>query len=50
MTQLGLAYESGLSVEAIGKVERGEASPTLQTLARIAAGLSVPIAHLLGLK
>ena len=26
------APESGLSVEAIGKVERGEASPTLQTL------------------
>ena len=47
MTQMDLARESGMGMEIIGKIERVDVSPTLQTLAQIADGLGVPIARLL---
>jgi len=47
LTQLGLAYESRLSLEHIGKVERGNVSPSVRVLCQIADGLSVPVARLL---
>ena len=45
MTQMDLARESGMGMEIIGKIERADVSPTLQTLAQIADGLGVPIAR-----
>jgi len=47
MTQMDLGRESGMGIEIIGKIERADVSPTLQTLAQIADGLGVPIARLL---
>ena len=47
MTQLDLAYESCMGIDIVGKIERADVSPTLQTLAQIADGLGVPIARLL---
>jgi uncharacterized cupin superfamily protein len=38
-----LADRSGLSVNAIGRVERGESSPTVSSLHRCARALDVPI-------
>ena len=49
-TQRRLAYEAGLSVEHIGKVERGSTSPTVATLAKIATGFGVPVMRLLDLR
>ena len=49
MTQLHLSYEAGLSVDHVGKVERGSTSPTVAALARIARGLGVPVVRLLDL-
>ena len=46
MTQLELGNASLLMVDHIGKLERGEICPKLRTVARIAAGLGVPVAHL----
>ena len=48
-TQRHLAFEAGLSVDCVGKIERGSTSPTVATLARIAGGLGVPVARLLDL-
>ena len=41
-----LADRSGLSLNAISRVERGESSPTVSTLQRLATALSVPISEL----
>jgi transcriptional regulator with XRE-family HTH domain len=41
-----LAERSGLSVNAIGRVERGESSPTVSSLHRCARALGVPITAL----
>ncbi|MFP3854714.1 MAG: helix-turn-helix domain-containing protein [Anaerolineales bacterium] len=38
-----LAEECGLSVNAISRIERGESSPTVSSLHRLALGLNVPI-------
>ena len=38
-----LAEECGLSVNAISRIERGESSPTVSSLHRLAVGLRVPI-------
>lgn len=38
-----LAEECGLSVNAISRIERGESSPTVSSLHRLALGLRVPI-------
>ena len=47
MTQLRLAYEARLSVEIVGRVERGCGSPTIRTVGRLAEGLGVPVTCLL---
>ena len=49
MTQRRLAYEAGLSVDQVGKIERRSSSPTVTTLAQIAVGLGVPVVRLLEL-
>jgi transcriptional regulator with XRE-family HTH domain len=43
LSQRALAQESGLSANAISRIERGESSPTVTSLHRIAAALDVPI-------
>ncbi|HIM57374.1 MAG TPA: XRE family transcriptional regulator [Candidatus Latescibacteria bacterium] len=43
ITQHDLAQEAGLSVDHIGKIERGTTSPTVEALARIAGGLGVSV-------
>src|ERR1700759_463789 len=44
-----LAERSGVSAPMLSQVERGEASPTLQPAARIAAGLELRLSQLLRL-
>jgi XRE family transcriptional regulator, regulator of sulfur utilization len=44
-----LAERSGVSAPMLSQVERGETSPTLQTAARIAAGLELTLSQLLRL-
>jgi len=44
-----LALRSGVSAPMLSQVERGETSPTLQTAARIAAGLQLKLSQLLRL-
>src|SRR6201984_3325431 len=44
-----LAERSGVSAPMLSQVERGETSPTLQTAARIAAGLEPRLSQLLRL-
>ncbi len=39
----GLAERSGLSLNAISRIERGESSPTVSSLQRLSTALSVPI-------
>lgn len=43
LSQRALAQISGLSANAISRIERGESSPTVTSLHRIAAALEVPI-------
>lgn len=47
ITQHDLAQAAGLSVDHIGKIERGTTSPTVEALARIAGGLGVSVKSLL---
>ena len=46
LTQRALARECDLSANAIGLIERGESSPSVSTLHRLALALDVPIADL----
>ena len=46
LTQRALARASDLSANAIGLIERGETSPSVSTLHRLALALEVPIAEL----
>lgn len=46
LTQEALAQRGGLSVEAVGRIERGAFSPTLETMEKIAGGLGVPFHEL----
>jgi transcriptional regulator with XRE-family HTH domain len=48
MTQLALGNAAYLTVDHIGKIERGGTCPKVMTLGQIAAGLHVPVAHLFG--
>jgi transcriptional regulator with XRE-family HTH domain len=43
LTQERLAERTGLSVEYISKVERGLASPSFRTIARLSNVLDVPV-------
>jgi transcriptional regulator with XRE-family HTH domain len=46
ITQEELADRSGIDRSYIGGVERGDRNPTLMVIAKIAAGLGVPISTL----
>lgn len=47
LSQEELAFESELHPAYIGKIERGEKCPTVDTLYRIANGLKIPLHKLL---
>jgi transcriptional regulator with XRE-family HTH domain len=46
-TRAELARRSGVSAELIGRIERGQANPRLDVLARLAHALGVTVAVLL---
>lgn len=48
LTQEQLAERVDVSMETIGKIERGVAAPTFATAERIAEALGVPVAVLFG--
>ncbi len=48
MTQEVLAEQVGLSIETIGKIERGVAAPSFAMVERIAAALGLPALALFG--
>ena len=45
-SQMMLASEAGLHLNAVGNLERGKRGPTLQTLFLLCRALDVPVAHL----
>ncbi len=49
-TQEGLAYESGLSLSQIARIETMKINPTVSTMFMIARTLNVPIAELFDFK
>lgn len=48
LTQEDLAGEAGIGMRHLGRIERGEISPTVDILAKVAAALGVHPATLLG--
>jgi transcriptional regulator with XRE-family HTH domain len=46
MTQDALAHAADINVNSLGRVERGETNPELQTLWKIATELKVSVAQL----
>lgn len=48
LTQEALAERVAVSIETIGKIERGAAAPTFATAERIAGALQVPVTALFG--
>lgn len=42
LTQEALAEKSEISIEMMGRLERGEASPSFETIERIASALDLP--------
>ncbi|MGW6603347.1 helix-turn-helix domain-containing protein [Streptomyces sp. NPDC055036] len=46
LSQLAVAERAGISLDNYGRIERGQASPTLDTLLGIADAIGVPLAHL----
>jgi transcriptional regulator with XRE-family HTH domain len=48
LKQHALADRAGLSINMVGRIERGEASPSFETIERIAQALDVPAAALFG--
>jgi transcriptional regulator with XRE-family HTH domain len=46
LSQLAVAERVGISLDNYGRIERGQASPTLDTLLGIADALGVPLAVL----
>lgn len=47
-TQTGLSRQVGLSLDMIGRLERGQAAPSLETIEKLSAVFGVPAAILLG--
>lgn len=43
LTQEGLAERSGLSVDAVRRIERGAFSPSLETVRKLASGLEISL-------
>lgn len=48
-SQEELGLRAGLSRAFFGKVERGDANPTFETIVKVAAGLEVPAADVVAL-
>lgn len=44
-TQSKLAEEANLSLDMVGRLERGQAAPSFESMARISTVLGVPPAH-----
>ena len=49
ISQEELGLRAGLSRGFFGKVERGDANPTFETIVKVAAGLEVPAADVVSL-
>src|SRR5581483_6860621 len=47
-TQAELAHRTDLSLDMIGRIERGNAAPSFRSLARLAHRLDVPVTALFG--
>lgn len=47
LTQEEVAYKVGIHVSTLGRIERGESNPPLQTINRIAQALRVKVRDLL---
>lgn len=47
LTQEDLAERAGMQTAAVSRIERGDASPNLRTIERIAAALSLRVSQLL---
>lgn len=47
LSQEGLALNSGMHPAYLGKIERGEKCPTIDTLSKICSGLKIPVYELL---
>lgn len=45
-----MAEATGLSLEMIGRLERGQTTPSFETLSTIAAALHVPVGALFGVE
>ncbi len=50
LTQSQFAELAGLSEDSVGKIERGDTIPTIDTLYKIATGLKIPVEKLLPLE
>ena len=48
LSKYGLARESGVSREYLGKIERGKANPTLPVTAQISHGLGMTLEQFTG--
>jgi transcriptional regulator with XRE-family HTH domain len=46
ISQMDMAYLAGMNVANVGRIERGEGNPTLETLVRISAILDVGVSDL----
>ena len=46
LSQLGVAEQVGISVDNYGRIERGQSSPTLDTLLGIADAIGAPLSEL----
>jgi transcriptional regulator with XRE-family HTH domain len=49
LSQEELGMRSGVSRAYFGKVERGDANPTFETIVKVSGGLQVPAAELVAL-
>lgn len=47
LSQEAFAFKCGFDRTYMGIIERGEKSPTLNTLDKIAKGLNIPLSHLM---
>ncbi len=46
LSQEELAYHCGMQASHIGQIERGQKSPTLDTLEKLASGLNITVSEL----
>jgi transcriptional regulator with XRE-family HTH domain len=48
LTQSELASRAGLAVDSVRRIERGQLSPSLRSLAKLAAGMEISLHSLFG--